>query len=77
MDAASCINREGAQAKPGDASMCLYCGTLSIFTRTMKLRLMLQRELKEWSTHHPQLFERMELARAAVMKDRPTKGGTA
>lgn len=68
MDGATCVTDRGAQAKPGMASMCFYCGTLCIFTRTMRLRLMKSGEFDEWSLEHPGLFERMEFLRQQVMR---------
>lgn len=73
MDTATCVTEVGAQPRPGMATMCLYCGAICIFTRTMALRLMKPFEHKKWAAEHPGLFERMEAHRQKIVATKPSR----
>lgn len=58
--------------------MCLYCGTMCVFTRTLQLRMMTAREFDKRRAAQPGLFERIELERQRLNADNPraSKGST-
>lgn len=60
-------------AMPGSTTMCLYCGTLCVYTRTMKLRLMTPRELRLMPAETRELFAQMEIKRRLILAAEPTK----
>lgn len=69
IDAAASPNNPKATAKPGVVTMCLYCGALLRYTRTMQLRIFTEREYNRASPDTKKLFAKMEQARQHVMSD--------
>ncbi len=45
LDAAN--NRDGHNPKPGDLTLCVYCGAMSSFTETLHIRAMTPEEFRE------------------------------
>lgn len=67
VDAASPARKNATyRAKPGDLSICLYCGSRLVFTRTMQLRLLTEREWMKLEPDHRKYIERLQLAREQV-----------
>ena len=62
VDAAS-PHEGSAKPKPGSASICFYCGTRLVFTRTMRVRLMTDREWQRLDAEHRKLIEKVQLGR--------------
>ena len=66
VDAATFVGKEHARAKPGDISICLYCGTRLVFTRTMRVRLMLEREWLQLEPDHRKYIESLQIRREQI-----------
>lgn len=48
LDAASEGRGEDVKPKPGDFSLCFYCGHYSVFSETLQLRDPTEEEMLEW-----------------------------
>lgn len=46
LDGATCVDRD-ASPKPGDATMCIKCGSIVMFTRGLGLRLPTKQEQRQ------------------------------
>lgn len=75
-DSASCMSDANAiRPKPGSYAMCLRCGALLVYTRTMRLRMMTEREFVKAPNETRELWARMARSRKAVMdnvEDKPS-----
>ena len=60
------------KVRPGDISICLYCGVRLKFTRSMQLRLLTDREWMKLHPDHRKLIERIQIGREAVARKDPT-----
>ena len=49
--------------RPGDVSICLYCGTRLVFTRTMRVRLQTDREWQKLDPAHRARIEAIQVRR--------------
>jgi len=64
-DTASCASapNKKLRPKPGNVTMCIRCGAILVFTRSMNLRMMTEREYNRASKEERELFAKMALAR--------------
>lgn len=69
VDRASCLGREAARPSPGDATMCIRCGTMLVFEEREQLRLPTEEEAREFQANADvQLLQR---AWRVTRKDQP------
>ena len=61
------ITPENARPKPGDLSVCVYCGAILTFTATMTLRLLSAAEARDCD---PDVIATVRRFSAAVRRDR-------
>lgn len=48
-DMASVVDQQKATPKPGDASICIMCGHLSVFDEHLRLRQMTDKEVDKYA----------------------------